>query len=324
MIKLLRVRTKMLSCSCWIDVAKSILLCTLVLVATPTLEAGEPNSEHASHHPKSASSDRSVPVPLAALEKALDDTTTSGSSIGASRPDQGQSALSAPPKAEQSASISAPGPSESSSPPAPPGMGGPGGEMMGKEMMGMMAQMMGKMGEAPSAMKSPKSSSEVPGIPGVSHLYHLGATGFYLDHPELISLTPEQRAELNHIKETAVLNQATFERRIAQGEQDIWALTGQELLNIDGIDTKSKYVEAQRSESRLALIRSVTAAAKVLTPDQRSVLLGKSPAPKQMAGTVAPDASQETAPSAQNPQAGMNGGGAADKPRDTSGSASGP
>ena len=29
--------------------------------------------------------------------------------------------------------------------------------------------------------------SALPGFPGQSHLYHIGATGFFLDHPEHIT-----------------------------------------------------------------------------------------------------------------------------------------
>ena len=61
--------------------------------------------------------------------------------------------------------------------------------MAGMEMMGMSP--MG--GGSPAAI----SQSALPGFLGASHLYHIGATGFFLDHPQHIALTLEQQAGLN-------------------------------------------------------------------------------------------------------------------------------
>ncbi|MBX9737491.1 MAG: hypothetical protein K2X32_11250, partial [Phycisphaerales bacterium] len=48
------------------------------------------------------------------------------------------------------------------------------------KMMGMGSMPMGGAG-SPAAMAMP---SALPGFPGASHIYHIGATGFFLDHPE--------------------------------------------------------------------------------------------------------------------------------------------
>lgn len=269
---------------------------TLLFFFIPTVFADPADSDHAAHHPKGSSPTISATHPLAALERAVEKNSPS--------PFAGNETQNLP---------ATPGMIDQSSTPPASGMGGAGGEMMGKEMMGkemmeQMGQMMSQMGKPPNAMKSPASSSELPGMPGVSHLYHIGATGFFLDHPDLISFTPEQQAALNRIKEAALLTQATSERKIAQAEQDLWYLTGSDKPNMGKIETKTKDMEALRTEKRLAYIRSVRAATKILTPDQRSTLLRKPSPPAQMAASSPLKSSSATTPPTQ-PQKDSSGNG---------------
>jgi hypothetical protein len=146
-------------------------------------------------------------------------------------------------------------------PPAGPMQG-----MMGGKGMQMMGGMKG-MGE----MQMP---SALPGFPGASHIYHIGATGFFLDHPEHLKLTTKQRADLNRFKEKALLDQASTQRKIDEAEQELWTLTASDQPNATKIEAKVHEIERLRGDQRLVFIRAVGEAAKVLTDDQRKALLG--------------------------------------------------
>lgn len=171
------------------------------------------------------------------------------------------------------------------------GMGGmaPGGGAMQPPQMrppmsrGGGMDMMGSMrgGAAMPGMASMPPLSNLPGFPGASHLYHVGATGFFLDHPQHIQLSGEQQAALNRIKERSTLDQRTAERRIEEAEQELWTLTAAESPEIAKIEDKVRSIERLRGDQRLAFIRSVGEAARLLTPEQRAVLLGAKPRPPQ-------------------------------------------
>lgn len=103
-------------------------------------------------------------------------------------------------------------------------------------------------GAAMHDMDALASQSALPGFPGASHLYPVGATGFFLDHPEHIALSTEQSAALNRIKEAAK------------------------------IEGQIRAIEKLRGDQRMAFIRAVGAAAQVLTAEQRASLLGTRPA----------------------------------------------
>ena len=61
----------------------------------------------------------------------------------------------------------------------PPGMKGMEMGTKGMEMGMKGREMMG--GKGMAGMKTPAA---LPAFPGTSHIYHIGATGFFLDHPE--------------------------------------------------------------------------------------------------------------------------------------------
>lgn len=138
----------------------------------------------------------------------------------------------------------------------------------------------GKMSGAPAPSRkpaagagTPKSMSSLPGMPGGSHLYHVGSTGFFLDQPQ-IALTAEQLSALNRTKERALLERGNADRRIEQAEQELWVLTGAERPDAAKIEAKARDIERLRTSQRLAFIQAVGEATKVLTPEQRSRLLG--------------------------------------------------
>ena len=151
------------------------------------------------------------------------------------------------------------------------GMNMPGGGM-GPGMERMMG--MGKMGQMPMPVMQ---VSAIPGFPGASHIYHVGATGFFLDHNEHITLTTEQQTRLGQMREKALMDQATDQRKIDQGEQELWDLTASDSPDAAKIEAKVREIEKLRGDQRFAFIRAVGNAAAVLTDEQRKQLTGMLP-----------------------------------------------
>ncbi len=145
--------------------------------------------------------------------------------------------------------------------------------MSGGGMMGMMGMM--DMGGGASMAAMPQSA--LPGFPGASHLYHLGATGFFLDHPQHITLTTQQQAALNQAKEQALLAKTTADRAVEQAEQDLWTLTAADQPDAAKIEAKIREIEKLRGDERLAFIRAVGEASKLLDDEQRKILTGFAP-----------------------------------------------
>ena len=79
---------------------------------------------------------------------------------------------------------------------------------------------------------------------------------------------------LNRLKEKAMLERASAERRIDQGEQDLYALTGADQPEASHIQAKISEIEKLRGDQRMNFIREVGEASNVLTQDQRLVLTG--------------------------------------------------
>lgn len=167
------------------------------------------------------------------------------------------------------------------------GMGRMGGQGMGMEMMsgmsgqgmsgmGMMGgrgmRMMGRLrGDEGDDMQMP---SALPGFPGASHIYHIGATGFFLDHPQHITLTTEQQTALNQIREQTTLEQADYDRAIEDAEQELWVLTASDQPDAEEIRANVDKIAELQAEQRMAFIVAVGEAAGRLTDEQRHVLTG--------------------------------------------------
>jgi Spy/CpxP family protein refolding chaperone len=168
--------------------------------------------------------------------------------------------------------------------------------MMGMmdKMMGMMDKMMPPSGGAPmpsgGSMPAPAASmksmsggaasmtqSSVPGVPGASHLYHIGVTGFFLDHPQHITLTMEQQAGLNKAKERALIEKSAADRAVEQAEQALWLLTAADQPDVTQVEAKIREIEKLRGDGRLAFVRAVGDASKLLTEEQRKSLTGFAP-----------------------------------------------
>jgi Spy/CpxP family protein refolding chaperone len=156
----------------------------------------------------------------------------------------------------------------------------PAGAPMSGGSMGMdkmeMAGMMG-MGAMGSGAAGAMPQSALPGFPGASHLYHIGATDFFLDHPQHIALTTEQKAALNKAKEQALLAKSTADRAIQQAEQELWTLTAADQPDAAAIETKIAEIGKLAGAERLAFIRAVGDASKLLTDQQRKILTGFAP-----------------------------------------------
>ena len=146
---------------------------------------------------------------------------------------------------------------------------------MGMCCMGEMGGMSG--GAMPpkggmAAMSAPTSA--MPGQPGASHLYHIGSTGFFLNHSQHITLTADQKYTLNRLKERAMMERASEQRKIDQSEQDLYTLTGADQLDNAMVQAKIGEIEKLRSEQRMNFIRAVGEASNVLTHDQHLALMG--------------------------------------------------
>jgi len=166
--------------------------------------------------------------------------------------------------------------------------------------MGAMTAGMARPDGGMGGMNGP--SSTIPGQLGTSHLSHIGSTGFFLDHPEHITLTADQKMTLTRLKERTFLDRATKQRRIDQAEQELYTLTGAEPPDNDQIQAKITEIEKLRADQRIAFIHAVREAAQVLTDEQQKALLGQLPP----ANPCAPQATSPSMPSGTpNAGAGM-------------------
>ncbi len=167
------------------------------------------------------------------------------------------------------------------------------GQGMNMEKM-KMAQMMGMASMSPSSSGT-MSPSALPGFPGASHLYHIGATDFFLDHQEHISLTIEQQASLRQAKEKALMAKSSADRAREQAEQELWALTASDEPNSKAIGSKIADIGKIAADERYAFILAVGEASKFLTDQQRQSLTGFAPA-VPTPGALAPAANMAAAP----------------------------
>jgi len=135
------------------------------------------------------------------------------------------------------------------------------------------------MGKAPGAGTPMAMPSALPGFPGASHLYHVGAGGFFLDYADKLGLSVEQTTALNGVKQRVLVEQSTAQRKIDEAEQALWMLTAADQPDAAAIEAKLREIEKLKSEERLAFIRAVGEAAKLLNADQRKMVLGLAPMP---------------------------------------------
>lgn len=112
------------------------------------------------------------------------------------------------------------------------------------------------------------------GTEAAARLFHAGAKDFFLDHAEHLALKAEQQKKLNQIKEQALLDKASANRKNQEAEQQLWKSTASDQPNLAEIETTVREIEKLRADQRLAIIHSVGEAAKTLTDEQTKILLG--------------------------------------------------
>jgi len=134
--------------------------------------------------------------------------------------------------------------------------------------------MMGKMGRGSEPPRAAVMSA-LPGFPGASHIYHIGASDHFLDYADALMLTQDQLKQLAQVHEESQLQQNDFERRLEQAEQELWVLTSAGEPDAEGVAAKVREVGMIQADMRLAFIRSVGKAAKLLTDEQRQRLVGE-------------------------------------------------
>lgn len=153
------------------------------------------------------------------------------------------------------------------------------GDMMAG-MMTMMNSMMGGMAggspmSPPLGIGGSAILSSLPGFPGASHLYHIGSTNFFLDHPDHITLALEQQSRLGEFRMQALLRRSEFNRKIQEGEEQLWLLTAADQPNLALVEGQIREIEKLRADLRLGFIKDVGEAAKILSDGQRKALLGQ-------------------------------------------------
>ncbi len=131
-----------------------------------------------------------------------------------------------------------------------------------------MARMLGR----PPMASSANAKGSLPPAIGAPHIYHLGADTFFLDQASAIGLTGDQRIKLTALKEDATASYATVQRRIDQGEQDLWVLTASEAPQLPKIDMKIAEIARLTGQQRMAFIRQVGEAVGVLSDAQRKAV----------------------------------------------------
>lgn len=161
--------------------------------------------------------------------------------------------------------------------------GGHGMEMMGKEKPEMGMGM-----SAGAGSPTVPAASSLPAFAGAPGLYHMGATDFFLDHPEHIELADVQRKSLELVKAAAQKEQAAYRGQIEQRETELWTLTGAEQPQAAAIDAKVREIEALRVSQRGAYIQAVGKAGQLLTTEQRKQLTGVAPAKSADPSPAAP------------------------------------
>ena len=86
---------------------------------------------------------------------------------------------------------------------------------------------------------------------------------------------------LNRLKEKALLDRASTQRRIDQGEQELYILTGADQPDTSKIQAKVTEIEKLRGDDRMNFIQAVAEATKVLTHEQHMALIGTMTASKK-------------------------------------------
>lgn len=105
-------------------------------------------------------------------------------------------------------------------------------------------------------------------------LLQIGAEGFFVDRSTDLQLESGQTEQLRAIQAKAQTETEAAAKRVASAEAQLWTLTGNASPDLSAIEAKVREIEQLRSEQRVAFIRAVAEAVKVLSPGQKQRLLG--------------------------------------------------
>ena len=166
-----------------------------------------------------------------------------------------------------------------------------------------MARMLGQ----PPMTGASNAKGGLPPAMGAPHLYHLGAETFFLDQAGAIGLTGEQQKKLAALKEGAALAYATTQRKIDQGEQDLWVLSSSEAPDVAKIEMKIGEITRLAGQQRMDFIRTEGIAVSALSDAQRKAVASQGAA--MQPGAMPPGASAPgmSMGGAAPPSAGMGG-----------------
>ena len=161
----------------------------------------------------------------------------------------------------------------------------------------------------------PSSASAAGGLPpamGAPHLYHLGADTFFLDQVNAVGLTSEQQKKLKALKENATVAYATTQRKVDQGEQDLWVLSSSEAPDVAKIEAKLGEIARFNTQQRMDFIRAVGEAVSVMSDAQRKAVVPQSgpmmqPAAMPPASSASEMSMGSSAPSSGGTGMGMGG-----------------
>jgi Spy/CpxP family protein refolding chaperone len=128
-----------------------------------------------------------------------------------------------------------------------------------------------KMGSMPNSTAAPMKDrpTATARMTEAPHLLHIGAKDFFLDHQQHLGITPDQKAQLETIKNDASNQKSASQGEIDKAQQQLWQLTSAAQPNSADIDSKVQEVAQLRAVEQVAFIHSVSAASNVLTPEQR-------------------------------------------------------
>ncbi len=136
-----------------------------------------------------------------------------------------------------------------------------------------MARMLGQ----PPMASASGASAGLPSATGAPHIYHLGADTFFLDQAKAVGLTEAQQKRLTALKEKSAVAYATTQRKIDQGEQDLWVLSSSETPDITKIETKIGEIARLTGQQRMDFLRTVGGAVGVLSDAQRKAIASMQP-----------------------------------------------
>ncbi len=109
---------------------------------------------------------------------------------------------------------------------------------------------------------------------------------YILDHRDELSLTPEQIARLEALRNDFAREQVRREADIRIAEMDLTTLMAQEMLDLSKVEAKIRDVSKLRDDLRIERLRTLEQGKAVLTADQRTKLrgmLGLGPASRRTA-----------------------------------------